>query len=340
MPGNVCHHRGRGSSDAEQSRVPSAQVNCISFVDHEDLVILETEREGITINPASIGIPATWSARMHAVPPTKAKLGRGSLVCCNNCPSRGCKECPMYGIGQNPIYMERLAEREQKRADSGEAAKEALERSNQEALDEFLRGASEVPIEVAVLQTDAPSDTVADTVADTALEAAAAAAAEALRGRAEEGTVSPERTTGSAVEISAIDELVQADEAEETAEAEEAAGVAAEVDVRAQALDGPSEEVQTPAGDAEAEEADEAVTASEASSTNSSTAAPREEADEAAEQKAIEALDGVVVPVGESILTADEPSAEFFDALYGPPVGLSLDGDDDDDDLPPPLGLS
>ena len=52
---------------------------------------LETERLGEVINQASIGIPATWSARMHR-PASKAKLKASkSLVCCNNCPSRGCK---------------------------------------------------------------------------------------------------------------------------------------------------------------------------------------------------------------------------------------------------------
>ena len=33
----------------------------------------------------------------------------------------------MYGVGQNPVYLERLAEREAKRAASGEAAAEAKE---------------------------------------------------------------------------------------------------------------------------------------------------------------------------------------------------------------------
>ena len=72
-------------------------VNCISFVDHEDLVTLETERDNSqVINPASIGVPATWSVRMNSLPPTKAKLGSGgSMQVCNNCPSRGCRDCPM-----------------------------------------------------------------------------------------------------------------------------------------------------------------------------------------------------------------------------------------------------
>ena len=40
--------------------------------------------DGITINPMSMGIPATWSARINALPPTKAK-GGGVAMTCNNC---------------------------------------------------------------------------------------------------------------------------------------------------------------------------------------------------------------------------------------------------------------
>ena len=64
---------------------------------------------------------------MNSLPPTKAKLFNGkagSLTCCNNCPSKGCKECPMYGVGLNPIYLERQAAREAKREASGEASGE------------------------------------------------------------------------------------------------------------------------------------------------------------------------------------------------------------------------
>jgi len=85
----------QGGDDPEvvQEAIDTCPVNCISYVDLEDLVILETEREGLVINPMSMGIPATWSARMHSLPPTKAKLGNGNgpLTCCNNCPGRGCK---------------------------------------------------------------------------------------------------------------------------------------------------------------------------------------------------------------------------------------------------------
>jgi len=117
------YSQGGDEPEIVQEAIECCPVNCISYVDHEDLIILETEREGIAINPASIGLPATWSVSMHALPPTKAKLGgSGVKTTCNNCPSRGCKECPMYGVGQNPVYMQRLAEQQAKKEASGEAA--------------------------------------------------------------------------------------------------------------------------------------------------------------------------------------------------------------------------
>ena len=76
--------QGQDDPEVVMEAIDCCPVNCISFVDHEDLVILETEREGETINPASIGIPATWSVSMNR-PASKAKLkSSGSMVCCNN----------------------------------------------------------------------------------------------------------------------------------------------------------------------------------------------------------------------------------------------------------------
>ncbi len=210
-----------------QEAIDSCPVNCISFVDHEDLVILENEREGITINPMTIGIPATWSARMHSVPPTKAKLGGASKICCNNCPGRGCKECPMYGVGLNPVYLERMAAKQAKKEESGEAAQQRFDRSAQETLDAFLASEPETPLEVL----------------------------------------------GSATVDGEVDEL---------------SGVV------------------VPLGDATVD-------------GDGAGAAPVP----------------LAVP-SDDILSTEEPSAEFFDALYAPPAGL----DDSDDDMPPPLGMA
>lgn len=165
-------YQGGDDPEVVQEAIDTCPVMCISYVDHEDLVILESEREGMTINPASIGVPATWSVSMNSLPPTKAKLGRGggcSLTTCNNCPSRGCKECPMYGVGLNPIYIARLEEKEAKKEASGEAAREREEATNAEKLGALFQPPTDlngvvVPAgrEVDVLSTEEPSSATFD----------------------------------------------------------------------------------------------------------------------------------------------------------------------------------
>ena len=71
------YNQGGDSDEVIDEAIDTCPVMCISYVDLEDLVILETEREGITINPASIGVPRTWAGSTSALAPTKAKLGGG-----------------------------------------------------------------------------------------------------------------------------------------------------------------------------------------------------------------------------------------------------------------------
>ena len=106
--------------------IDTCPVNCINYVDFDDLVVLESEREGFTVNQRQAGMRHGDSYGISA-PETKAKLGSGSLTCCNNCPSKGCKECPMFGVGQNPVYLARLEERQLKREESGEAEAERID---------------------------------------------------------------------------------------------------------------------------------------------------------------------------------------------------------------------
>jgi len=113
----------QGGDDPEVvlEAIDCCPVNCISFVDLEDLTILETERDGETINQRSAGLRhGDRASTMNRREPTKAKLSSG-MMCCNNCPSKGCKECPMYGVGQNPLYKARVEARLAKQEASGEA---------------------------------------------------------------------------------------------------------------------------------------------------------------------------------------------------------------------------
>lgn len=123
--------------------IDTCPVNCIHYVSHEDLVILEQERmarEGdVTINNYG-SFKQAWTGGALAVPKTKALFYNNPAMGmrCNNCPSRGCRECPMFGVGQNPIYLERLEERRLKREASGEAAAERADMQRAEIIGGFL----------------------------------------------------------------------------------------------------------------------------------------------------------------------------------------------------------
>ena len=159
-----------------QEAIDTCPVMCISYVDLEDLVTLESEREGQVIMAASIGVPATWSVRMNALPPTEAKAfnGKGgTLATCNNCPSRGCKECPMYGVGMNPVYLELMADRQRKKELSGEAQQEMDDAAKEEQIG-ILFGAANQLADGAEDADTAADDTMRGVVEPTMQPATAA----------------------------------------------------------------------------------------------------------------------------------------------------------------------
>ena len=51
-------------------------------------------------------MPTPGLAAHAAVPELKGDEG----MRCNNCPSKGCYACPMFSIGESPIYLKRKAE--------------------------------------------------------------------------------------------------------------------------------------------------------------------------------------------------------------------------------------
>lgn len=115
--------QGQDEPDVVIEAIDCCPVNCISFVDYEDLVMLEKDRDGVTIDQRSSGYVHgdSWAlSRNNGAKPKNS----ASLMCCNNCPSRGCKECPMYGVGLNPVYLERMEATQAKRVASGAAQNE------------------------------------------------------------------------------------------------------------------------------------------------------------------------------------------------------------------------
>lgn len=113
------------SEDSVLEAIDTCPVNCIHYVSYEDLRVLEGERSTQVINNAAR--LRSQQEGTAAVAPTAAINYQSGSMRCNNCPGRGCKECPMFGVGENPVYLERKAAREEKRRRSGEAQREAEE---------------------------------------------------------------------------------------------------------------------------------------------------------------------------------------------------------------------
>jgi ferredoxin len=133
-------NQGGDTEEVIEEAIDACPVNCINYVSFEDLVTLENERlqrEGNLDFNNYASFKRGWTGQAVAIPETNAKYygSAASGAQCDNCPSRGCKDCPMFGVGQNPVYLKRLKKREQKKEESGEAARERFDKAAQETID-------------------------------------------------------------------------------------------------------------------------------------------------------------------------------------------------------------
>eukprot|EP00814_Leptocylindrus_danicus_P010446 CAMPEP_0116031250 /NCGR_PEP_ID=MMETSP0321-20121206/17392_1 /TAXON_ID=163516 /ORGANISM="Leptocylindrus danicus var. danicus, Strain B650" /LENGTH=437 /DNA_ID=CAMNT_0003506319 /DNA_START=248 /DNA_END=1562 /DNA_ORIENTATION=+ len=105
-----------------QVAIETCPVDCIHYVPYEELKRLEIDRRGQNINFKArlVSQGEYGGGQSHNVggatgftAPQKISGNMGSR--CNNCPSRGCKNCPMYGIGKNPEFERKEKERKRKR---------------------------------------------------------------------------------------------------------------------------------------------------------------------------------------------------------------------------------
>lgn len=100
-----------------QVAIETCPVDCIHYVPYDELVALEKDRRGQNINfKARLVSQAEGSAApSHRVgggqftAPQNISGNSGSR--CSNCPTRGCADCPMYGVGKNPFFEEKEKER-------------------------------------------------------------------------------------------------------------------------------------------------------------------------------------------------------------------------------------
>jgi len=134
--------QGTDSPEVVAEAIDCCPVNCISYVSFEDLRILEMEREGLfgdegqIISQRQSGIRGVGDSYVNRAFDSRAS--RPGLQC-ENCPMKGCRDCPQYGVGQNPVYLERLKAREEKKAKSGQAALEAEDAKKAKIVDEMFK---------------------------------------------------------------------------------------------------------------------------------------------------------------------------------------------------------
>lgn len=98
---------------AVEEAIDTCPVNCIYYVNWEDLVKLEIMRDEQEIN--------NWSRLVGGQDFTSSRRGKktttvmdSGIMRCEDCPGRGCETCPLYGVGKNPEYLRQKAIREER----------------------------------------------------------------------------------------------------------------------------------------------------------------------------------------------------------------------------------
>lgn len=106
-----------------QIAIETCPVDCIHYVPYEELEKLEIERRDQNINfkarlvsQAEYGGGASHRTGGSSVFTAPQKISGNMRARCNNCPSRGCADCPMYGVGKNPYFEKKEKERKERMA--------------------------------------------------------------------------------------------------------------------------------------------------------------------------------------------------------------------------------
>lgn len=95
-----------------QIAIETCPVDCIHYVPYDELVSLEIDRRNQNINfkarlvsQAENGNTLSHLSGRGTNAYTAPQQISGNMKSrCNNCPSRGCRACPMYGVGKNPAF--------------------------------------------------------------------------------------------------------------------------------------------------------------------------------------------------------------------------------------------
>uniref|UniRef100_A0A7S2BL04 Ferredoxin n=1 Tax=Octactis speculum TaxID=3111310 RepID=A0A7S2BL04_9STRA len=124
------------SPETVEEAIDTCPVDCIHYVPWEELVALETRRQSQFINNKARLVNQQEGRGVDVASLVGGVIRRASApdisgnrgMRCNNCPGRGCKSCPMYGVGKNPAFLEREQEKMEKRArrDAARAAEDSV----------------------------------------------------------------------------------------------------------------------------------------------------------------------------------------------------------------------
>ena len=89
--------------------IETCPVDCIHYVPWEELRSLEGQRRGLVYENTAI-------AYVNPAKSQQLQISGNNAMRCGNCPGNGCAKCPMYGVGANPEYVKKRAEKRRKRA--------------------------------------------------------------------------------------------------------------------------------------------------------------------------------------------------------------------------------
>ena len=113
-------------------------MDCIHYVPFEELTALEKAREGQIINfkarlVGNDGLLSSNGANIQKGKDTTPRISSDGKIRCNNCPTRGCHGCPMFGVGFDPKF--RKLQRKVSARRKEQQRKYAAEENNQREID-------------------------------------------------------------------------------------------------------------------------------------------------------------------------------------------------------------
>ena len=118
------------ADDVVEEAILTCPVDCIHYVPWEELVSLEGQRRGQVINNAARlvnqqegrggSVSSLVGGAYRSAAPLEISGNQG--LRCGNCPSNGCKNCPMYSVGANPEYVKKRNQMRRKRKERALAA--------------------------------------------------------------------------------------------------------------------------------------------------------------------------------------------------------------------------